>query len=54
MDVLTPEQAEERQAAYHEVRRAWAEEINFPFPERRSRKRKPFPGVLDAADDSEG
>jgi hypothetical protein len=36
--------------AYHEKRRAWAAEIGFPFPERRSRKRKPIPGAIDAND----
>lgn len=37
--------------AYHQKRRAWAAEIGFPFPERRSRKRKPIPGLLEPAED---
>lgn len=49
-DVLSPAEAEALQEAYHETRRAWAAEIGFPFPERRSRKRKPIPGAIDAED----
>jgi hypothetical protein len=32
---------------YREQRRAYLESINWPWPERRSRKRKPFPGLLE-------
>jgi hypothetical protein len=53
-DVLSPDEAEAAQQAYHERRRAWAAEIGFPFPERRSRKRKPIPGVIDVVDETEG
>lgn len=39
---------------YREQRREYLAATDFPWPARRSRKRKPFPGVLDVADDSEG
>jgi hypothetical protein len=39
---------------YREQRRAWCAEVGFPWPERRSRKRKPIPGVIDVVDETEG
>lgn len=51
---MSPEEAEALQAEYVERRAAWAEEINRPFPQRRTSKRKPEPGVVDAADEEMG
>ena len=43
--------AAERQAAYRETRKAWAEEIGRPIPKRKRRFQHPEPGVIDAAAD---
>jgi hypothetical protein len=42
------------QQRYHEKQRAYRSSVGLPWPERRSRKRKPIPGVLDVADDEAG
>ena len=39
---------------YREQRRSYLAEAGFPWPERRSRKRRPIPGVLDFVDETEG
>lgn len=51
---MTPDEADQLQAAYREQRAAWAEAIGRPFPQRRSSKRKPIPGVIDLDDDEVG
>jgi hypothetical protein len=40
-------------ARYSEARRTYLEQTGFPWPKRRVR-RKPFPGLIEAQDDSEG
>lgn len=45
------ERAAERQAAYRELRRAWAEEIGRPIPKRKRKGTHPDPGTIDAAAD---
>lgn len=42
------------QARYREQRRAYLAAINLPWPERRSRKRKPIPGTYDGLAVDEG
>lgn len=42
------------QQRYHEKQRAYRASVGLPWPERRSRKRKPIPGVLNVADDEAG
>lgn len=58
MDLLTdnwlPAVSDLLQRAYREQRRDYLATTDFPWPARRSRKRKPYPGVLDVVDDSEG
>lgn len=51
---MTPEEAASAQADYHERRRVWADEIGRPYPQRRTSKRKPIPGVIDVDAEDDG
>lgn len=51
---MSPEEAATKQADYLEERRAWAEAIGRPHPQRRTSKRKPIPGVIDLATEDDG
>lgn len=54
---LWPDVAPLLQARYVEQRRDWIAsnpDIIAPWPQRRSRKRKPIPGLFEAATESEG
>lgn len=42
------------QARYVAARRKYLSETPYPWPERRSRKRKPIPGTYDAIAEDEG
>jgi hypothetical protein len=54
LDNLLPILAPLLQRRYQDARRAYLSTTDYPWPQRRSRKRKPVPGVLDVADDEAG
>lgn len=56
-DNLWPSVGPLLQAAYLDRRRAWIEahpDVVTPWPKRRTSRRKPLPGLYEAATDSEG